>query len=138
MPSTIFINATRYVMPLLLLFSIFILFRGHNEPGGGFIGALAASSAFAMHMLAFNVEKTRALLHIDPIQLIAGGLLIAFTAGVMGLFAGQAFMTGLWLEIYFPVIGKPGTPLFFDIGVYLVVIGITMLILFSLADDKEV
>lgn len=136
MPSLIFETAARYTLPLLLLFSIFILFRGHNDPGGGFIGGLAAASAFAMYAIAYDVKKAHEVLRISPINLIGIGLLIAVSSGLLGLLTGNPFMTGLWNEdITLPVAGKPGTPLLFDIGVYLVVIGISLLIIFTLAEE---
>jgi len=136
MPSLIFETAVRYLMPLLLLFSLFILFRGHNEPGGGFIGGLVAACAFSMYMIAFDVQKARYMLRINPIRLIGIGLLISCSAGMMGLLVGYPFLTGLWGSDYWLIIGKPSTPLIFDVGVYLVVIGISLLVIFSLADSE--
>ncbi len=135
MNSLIFATAARFIMPVLLLLSIFILFRGHNEPGGGFIGGLAAASAFAMYVIAFDVHAAREMLRIHPIQLIGWGLLVAFGGGAIAILNGLPFMTGVWTEIELPVIGKLGSPLLFDVGVYLVVIGISLLIIFTLAED---
>lgn len=134
MTSLILSTATRYMLPLLLLFSIFLLLRGHNEPGGGFVGGLVAAAAFALYAIAFDVATARRTLGIDSRTLIGLGLLIALSSGVVGLLAGQPFMTGLWSEHAVPLLGKIGTPLFFDIGVYLVVIGVTLTIIFGLAE----
>ncbi len=134
MTSLILSTATRYMLPLLLLFSIFLLLRGHNEPGGGFVGGLVAAAAFALYAIAYDVATARRTLGIDSRTLIGLGLLVALTSGVIGLVAGQPFMTGLWSEYAVPLLGKVGTPLLFDIGVYLVVIGVTLTIIFGLAE----
>ncbi|NJN96396.1 MAG: Na+/H+ antiporter subunit B [Anaerolineales bacterium] len=135
MTSLILATATRYLLPLLLLFSAFLLLRGHNEPGGGFVGGLVGAAAFALYAIAYGVGLTRQVLRLDPIQLIALGLLIALISGVPGLLSGQPFMTGLWSGQAIPVLGKAGTPVLFDAGVYLLVIGITLTIIFTLAEE---
>jgi multicomponent Na+:H+ antiporter subunit B len=135
MKSVIFATASRYLLPLLLLFSIFLLIRGHNEPGGGFVGGLTASAAFALYTIANGVKYARATLFIDPGKFIAAGILFALTAGVIPLFFGLPFLTGLWAENEIPAFGHISTPLIFDIGVFLVVFGVTNTIIFSLAED---
>jgi multicomponent Na+:H+ antiporter subunit B len=124
-------------LPLFLAFSIFILLRGHNEPGGGFVGGLIAAAAFALHAIAYDVEKTRTLLAINPRGLIVLGLFLAMSSGMISLFIGEPFLTGQWVKISFGSIGELdlGTPLFFDIGVYLTVIGVTLTIILSLAEE---
>lgn len=135
MPTVILSTAARYLLPLLLLFSIFILFRGHNDPGGGFVGGLIAATALTLYTFAQNVQSARKLLRIDPRHLIPIGLLLAVTSALISLFQGLPFMTGIWGHEYLPLIGKPGTPLLFDIGVYLVVVGVTLTVIFNLAED---
>lgn len=135
MTSIILSVASRFLLPLLLLFSVFVLFRGHNEPGGGFIGGLVAAAAFALYAIAFGVEHAKKSLRVDPRYLIAVGLFFAIGSGIFPLLFGLPFMTGLWSNIQLPVMGKLGTPLLFDVGVYLVVVGITLLIVFTLAED---
>jgi multicomponent Na+:H+ antiporter subunit B len=135
--SLILSTASRLLLPLFLLFSIFILLRGHNEPGGGFVGGLIAAAAFALHAIAYDVEKTRTLLAIDTRSLIVMGLLLAMSSGMISLFIGEPFFTGQWVKLSFWPIGELdlGTPLFFDIGVYLTVIGVTLTIILSLAEE---
>jgi multicomponent Na+:H+ antiporter subunit B len=135
MPSIILSTATRYLLPLLMLFSVFILFRGHNDPGGGFIGGLVAAAAYSLYAVAYGVERARKLLIIAPRSLMGFGLLTALCSGLVALLVGKPFMTGLWASWELPLIGKPGTPLFFDIGVYLVVIGVTLTIVFTLREE---
>ncbi len=135
MKSVILSTATRYLLPLLLLFSIFALLRGHNEPGGGFVGGLVASAAFTLFALAHDVERARAILPLNPRLLIAAGLLIAVTSGLIGMLFGEPFMTTAWDSREIPVVGKMGTPLLFDVGVYLAVMGVALTIIFSLAEE---
>lgn len=136
MASVVLRTATRYLWPLLLLFSIFALLRGHNEPGGGFMGGLVASTAFALYAIAFDVQRARLLLRTSPRLLMGIGLALALLSGLIGLLLGDPFMTGQWGTREFPVVGKLGTPLLFDIGVYLTVIGVTLTIIFALAEEE--
>ncbi len=136
--SVILSTASRYLLPLLLIFAFFLLLRGHNEPGGGFVGGLVAAAAYALFFIANGVEEAEKLLKVEPINLIAFGLFFAIISAVPSLFLGKNFMSGVWLNTSFPVIGKIGTPLVFDLGVYLLVLGIALKIIFSLAEeDKE-
>ncbi|RZM04936.1 MAG: hypothetical protein EOO88_55640 [Pedobacter sp.] len=65
-----FRTATRFLLPLLLLFSIFILLRGHYLPGGGFVGGIIASIAFVLHAFAFGLRSTRRLIRMKPMRLM--------------------------------------------------------------------
>jgi multicomponent Na+:H+ antiporter subunit B len=133
--SPILVAATRLILPLLLVFAVFLFLRGHNAPGGGFAGGLVASAAFALHALANGVPATRRLLAVEPRSLIGSGLLAALCSAALPLFAGEPFMTGLWLPHPLPVLGKIGTPVLFDAGVFMVVLGAVMLVFFSLDEE---
>lgn len=137
MRSLILRTATRFLKPLLLLFSIFVLLKGHNEPGGGFVGGLLAAAAFVLHAIAYDVSSTRRLLRVDPHMLIGVGLLTALASGIWSLPMRRPFMTGHWVKFEVFEIGTIdlGTPLFFDIGVYLVVLGSSLMILLSLSEE---
>lgn len=137
MRSVILASAARILFPLLLLFSVFLLFRGHNEPGGGFVGGLVAATAYSLVALTGGVEAARRLLPARPEVLVGTGLLAALASGLFSLAAGSPFMTGLWGETPLPVIGKPGTPVLFDTGVYVTVLGIVLLILLTLQEEDE-
>ncbi len=126
-------TAARYLVPLLLLLSLFLLWRGHNEPGGGFVGGLVVAAAFVLRALAEGAASARQALRVGPRTLIGAGLLVMAAAGTAGLLRGEPFLTGLWLG------GHPGglalgTPLLFDVGVYLVVAGVSLVILLELAE----
>ncbi len=114
-----------------------MLIRGHNEPGGGFIGGLLAGSALALYALANGVPEARRLLRVDPRSLIAAGAVCLVTAAVASMFAGQEMLTGLWLKQPVPGLGKVSTVLVFDVGVYLAVMGMALLALFTLGEDDE-
>jgi multicomponent Na+:H+ antiporter subunit B len=137
MNSLILRTATRFMLPLLLLFSLFLLIRGHNEPGGGFVAGLVAASSFALHALAFGVPATRTVLGTDPRMWIGIGLLTALGSGAASLAAGRPFLTGLWAALPLPSLRTidVGTPIIFDVGVYLVVAAVTLTIILSLAEE---
>jgi multicomponent Na+:H+ antiporter subunit B len=137
MTSLILRTATGFLLPLLLLFSLFLLIRGHNEPGGGFSGGLVAASAFVLYRFAFGVDEARRFLPMDPRSLIGIGLLVAIASGSLALLAGQPLMTGLWVRLPAPGFDHldVGTPLLFDVGVYLTVVGVTLLIILPLAEE---
>lgn len=128
-------TASTYLLPLLLLFSVFILLRGHYLPGGGFIGGLIASIAFILHGSANGQQNTKTMFRIHPGFLMPVGLTIALLSGIVGIIEKKTFMTGLWFKDPLPVIGMIGTPLFFDIGVYLVVIGVTLTIIMTISES---
>lgn len=138
MKSIILRTATRYLFPIIALFSVFLLLRGHDEPGGGFIGGLLGAVCFALYALAYDVPTARRMLRAEEHQLIGCGLLLAATAGAIGLLAGDPFLTTYWTdELFVPAVGKIklGTPLLFDLGVYLTVVGVVLMMIFSLAEE---
>ena len=135
MKSLIFRTASDYLLPLLLLFSIFLLLRGHYEPGGGFVGGLVASMAFLIHTFAYGLTQTRKIIKINPGYLMPVGLLLALLAGIAPWFVGLPFLTGLWFSEPLRFIGAVSSVLVFDIGVYLVVIGTTLTIFFSISES---
>ncbi len=130
----------RFLLPMLLLFSVFLLLRGHDEPGGGFIAGLVASVAFALHLFAFDANQTRKLIGIDSAYLMGGGLIISTLSGFVGVIkSGSTFLSAVWWYVHVPGLGelKLSTPLIFDIGVYLVVIGMVTTLLFSLSQLED-
>lgn len=139
MTSLILATAARFLFPLLLLFSAFLLLRGHNLPGGGFVGGLVAAAAFALYWLAFGTRTAKRALRLNPITLISSGLLLAAASGCLAMLEGLPFLTGQWREVKVPGVGETyvGTPLLFDIGVYVLVIGVLMLVITSLAEETR-
>ena len=140
MNSLILNIATRYLAPLLVVLSLALLYRGHNLPGGGFIGGLVAASSLILTALARGWEDTVRRMRVDPLLLMVSGLIIAMLSGLPALASGLPYMTGLWLPgIDLPLLGKLklGTPLLFDLGVYFAVIGFTIKCAISLGADES-
>lgn len=129
----------RLLQPIMLLFSIFLLLRGHDEPGGGFIGGLLASSAFVLSALAYGVEAARREVRFSPQAYMTFGLVCGIGSGLIGMVTGQPLLTSQWWEFTVPILGeiKAGTPLIFDIGVFTVVIGVTLGVVFSLLEETD-
>src|SRR5690606_13682759 len=118
----------RTIAPLLvvvmLVFSVFVMLRGHNEPGGGFIGGLIAAAAIAIYGSAAGPAAVRVALKIGPLAIAGLGVVVAGLSGILSLAHGVPFLTGLWG--FFRLAGTDvaiSTPMTFDIGVYLVVFG---------------
>jgi multicomponent Na+:H+ antiporter subunit B len=128
MTSLILRTAARVLMPLMLLFALFMLGRGHNAPGGGFVAGLIVAAAFALQAFAAGVPAARRGLMIDPERLLGIGLLVALFTGLTAVVAGRPFLSSLWW-------GWLGSPMLFDIGVFLVVIGVVLTMTFTLAED---
>lgn len=139
MTTSILRTATRFMMPLLLLFSVFLLLRGHNQPGGGFVGGLVAAVAFALEAMACGAWSAREALGVEPRRLVAGGLLTALLVTVVPLAWGVPLLTQryAWIELAMPGGGwlKLGPPLLFDLGVYFVVIGVALTIILTLVEE---
>jgi multicomponent Na+:H+ antiporter subunit B len=133
MNSVILTTATRFLTPLILVISIFVLLRGHNEPGGGFIGGLLGAIAFALIEKARGVDAARAAMRFDPLAIAGVGLACCLFGGFWGAAVYGDFLRGVWP--FYDEYGLPiGSILLFDIGVYLAVVGTVTAILFSLED----
>ena len=137
MNSTILRAGSRLLAILLLIFSLYMLLRGHNAPGGGFIGGLIAATGFVVFAIACGTQDAREALRFDPNNIAGVGLGIALLAGVLAIIFGDAFFTGQWLFIN-PTEDSKGLPistvLVFDVGVYLVVLGSVLSIAFALEE----
>jgi len=138
MKSLILNTATRLLVALMLLFSLYTLFRGHNEPGGGFIGGLIAAIGFALYAIAQGAPAARRALRLDPRALAMIGLGLATLAALFAVFFGDPMLTGQWWFVGGDLGGK-GFPLssvlVFDIGVYLVVVGSVLTLVLALEGE---
>ncbi len=137
MNSLILSTAARLFKPLLLLVSVFVLLRGHDEPGGGFVGGLLGASAFALDAVTRNVGSARRKLPLAPHVLLGAGLLVAAASGLPALLQGQPFLTAQRYEAGMPfdLHITLSTVLLFDAGVYVVVMGAALLIMFTLGEE---
>ena len=130
---------TRILFHTIVVFSVYLLFSGHNEPGGGFAGGLVAGLALVLRYLAGGRYELGEAAPVDPGLLLGVGLLFAGGTGVVGLLLGADVLQTAILKDTFPVLGdvKLVTSLFFDIGVYLVVVGLVLDILRSLGAELD-
>jgi multicomponent K+:H+ antiporter subunit A len=138
-------SLVRLLLPLALLVAVYLLLRGHQLPGGGFIAGLVTAVALIMQYLANGVAWTQARLPRDLHPLIGAGLLIATLTGLGSLAFGFPFLTSAFGHFHWPLVGdiELASAMAFDLGVYLVVVGATLLILIHLglvhdvSDDAE-
>jgi len=139
MKSLILSTGTRLLVPLILILSAFVYWRGHNDPGGGFIGGLLAATAFALVEKAEGLAAARRALRFRPESIAATGLGFALLSGLGGGLGADTFLKGVWPFYSLDAAGeKHGLPLgsipLFDLGVYLVVLGTVTAILFALEE----
>lgn len=124
MRSIILATSARPILWTSLALSVWILLRGHNEPGGGFIGGLIAATGLIVLALAAGPAAARRAMRLSPIVVAGLGLLAALASALPGLLAGEPLLTHLWLMLDLGIVTLPlGTTLIFDLGVYLVVVG---------------
>ncbi len=138
MNSIILRAGTRALSGLLLLFSVYMLLRGHNEPGGGFIGGLIGATGFVLYAIAIGPAEARTALRAQPQNIAAVGLGIALLSGLAAALFGDAFFTGQWLFLGATETDKGlplSTVLVFDIGVYLVVFGSVLTLAFAMEEE---
>jgi multicomponent Na+:H+ antiporter subunit B len=129
-------HMTRTLYWLMLLASVWILLRGHNAPGGGFIAGLVAVAATALMAIVYGVDSARRRLPLQPLQLTAAGILLALISGLPGALNDTPFLTHQWwnLELGSNAL-KLSTVILFDAGVYAAVWGAFATYLFALLDD---
>ena len=123
----------RIMTPILIILALFLLERGHNLPGGGFIAGLVVAAAFELQILSRGDEMVRQYMgpYLQPLTGI--GLILAVVAAIMGAFGGN-FFTGLWYTLDIgPINYDLSTPLLFDIGVFLVVFSVVTSYLLGLS-----
>ncbi|MBX3708556.1 MAG: Na+/H+ antiporter subunit B [Gammaproteobacteria bacterium] len=134
MTSLIFKTASNVVLPITLLFSIWVLFSGHNLPGGGFIGGLIGASGFALYLIAYGAKALRNIVKIDLNLLLALGLLCILSSGLLSLLQKKIFLTAMWINMKF-IDAYVGTPILFDMGIYLVVLSSILIIMLALEES---
>ena len=128
----------KIVFFIIFFFSIHIFLAGHYTPGGGFVGGLLTSSAIVLLLLAFDLKTLRTVLSINYTYMIASGLILALATAAFPMFVGEAFFTHFFDYFDLPLLGKTSlhTAALFDLGVYLVVVGVTMTIIQTIGEDE--
>ena len=138
MNSIILTASTRLLVVMLLVFSVFMLLRGHNEPGGGFIGGLIAATGFVIYAIGCGTSAARHALRVSPENLSVFGLGLALIAGLLPFVFDEALFKGQW--VFFGATAEDkgisiSSVLLFDIGVYLVVMGAILSLVFTLEES---
>lgn len=130
---------SRLMLPLMLLVAVFIFLRGHNLPGGGFIAGLIASIAIILMYLANGIAWTNERLHINMQMVIGLGLLSATATGLVAIAFGYPFLTSAFSHIHWPLVGdfELASAIAFDLGVFLVVVGASVLSLVQLGQLNQ-
>ena len=136
MEKSVFSFAAKRIKPVMIIVSVIILFRGHNEPGGGFIGGLIAASAYILVAMAESPGRILNKLKIKPLPVTAIGLSLALLSMLPSMVLYNDFMKGVWFELplLFGEKIKLGTPLLFDIGVYFTVLGFILNVILNLME----
>lgn len=135
--SPLMATGARTMVPTLALLSVFLLVVGHDVPGGGFAGGLVAAIALLVVFLAFGQRGLHRALPIDPQVVIGVGLLLAVAAGLIGLVVGNAFLEYTFGSSDVPLVGevKLSSLLLFDLGVYVLVVGVVQTALQRLGSE---
>jgi multicomponent Na+:H+ antiporter subunit B len=139
MISLILNRIVRVVVHIILLFSIFMLFKGHNEPGGGFIAGLMASVAIILIYITYDLQTVKKLMPVSYPAMIGLGLFFAAGTGLGAMILGYPFLTHTFDYFHIPLVGEIelATALSFDIGVFLVVVGATLLIISTIGEGSK-
>ncbi len=137
--SVVLETAVRLVFHTVLVFGVYLLFAGHNQPGGGFVGGLVAGAAFVLRFAASGRAGMREALPFDPLLPLGAGLLLAACTGAGALLLGGDFLESGKVELDLPVLGvvKATSALPFDTGVFLVVVGLVLVVLRTLGDEVD-
>jgi multicomponent Na+:H+ antiporter subunit B len=132
---------TRFMVSFLFMLSLYLLLQGHHDPGGGFIGGLVGSAAIIAFYVSRNsgasVEARHRMSDNFWGYVLFTGIAVAMLSGFWGLFFGDGYMDAVWFDEPIPGIGKIGTPLVFDSGVFLAVIAVTVSITRVLANMQH-
>jgi multisubunit Na+/H+ antiporter MnhB subunit len=132
-------EADRWLFPAIVVVSVYVAGKGHNAPGGGFAGGLVAGCAFVLRYLAGGAARLRRSVRVDPTVVIGVGLLVAIATAAAPLLAGDALLDSAIVKLDVPVVGevKLVSSALFDVGVYVVVVGVVLAVLFALGADES-
>lgn len=139
MTSVVLRSLASFLSPVIGLFSVYLLLRGHDAPGGGFIAGLAASATVILQYMARGPAAVRKILPVRFEVLLGSGLGIALLFGLGGLLFGESFLQGAIWKWHVPLVGelKVAASLIFDVGVFLVVLAMAAAIVGYLGGEEE-
>ncbi|QDH66182.1 monovalent cation/H+ antiporter subunit A [Pseudomonas azotoformans] len=128
----------RLLLPIALVVSFYLFMRGHNQPGGGFVAGLVMSVAFILQYMVAGTQWVEAQMSLRPMRWMGFGLLSATLTGIGALFVGYPFLTTHTWHFSLPLLGDihVASALFFDVGVYAMVVGSTLLMLTALGHQS--
>ncbi|CAI9392597.1 MULTISPECIES: Na(+)/H(+) antiporter subunit B [unclassified Bacillus (in: firmicutes)] len=129
---------TKVIVFLILLYSVDLFFAGHYTPGGGFIGGLMASGAIVLLLITYDIKFVKKIFPINFIYVTAIGLLISTLTGMIAVLFNKPFLTHFFNKhAHLPLLGETSlhTAALFDLGVFLVVVGVTMTIIQTIGED---
>ena len=131
-------TAAKVLVFIILTFAIYVMFAGHHNPGGGFVGGLITASAIVLLLIAFDAQSVREMLPIDFKKVGAAGVLIAVLTGAAPLVMDLPFLFHKHTKTDLPIVGNVelASAVLFDIGVFLAVLGTTMTIITSISEDE--
>ena len=138
--SLIFDTTLRLVFDAAVVFSIYLLFAGHNQPGGGFVGGLVAAAALALRFVAGGAGDVQDLLPVSPWGLLSAGLMLVTGSALVPLFFGNPLLDQQAYDWTVPLLGDvhAATATVFDAGIYLVVVGLLLMVVAGLGDEHLV
>ncbi|EUJ31643.1 Na(+)/H(+) antiporter subunit B [Listeria cornellensis] len=130
-------NVTKVVVFIIFLFSLHLFLAGHYNPGGGFVAGLISAGAVTLTLIAYDSQTVRSMLNINTIMMTGVGLLFAVGTGMIGILTGDPFLTHKFGHVDLPIIGDTSlhTATIFDLGVYLVVVGVTLTIIQTIGES---
>ena len=128
----------KIVFFIIFFYAVHIFFAGHYTPGGGFVGGLVTAGGIVLLIIAFDLKTVKSILPINYIYLVASGLILALGTAAFSMFVGKPFFTHFFDYFNLPILGETSlhTAALFDLGVYLVVVGVTMTIIQSIGEDE--
>ena len=129
--------SARVLFPSILALSLYFLFAGHNQPGGGFVGGLTAGAAISLRYVAGGASAVRATFRLRPWTILGGGLLVATVTALVPMLTGDDALDHAVFDEHLPLLGavKATSALPFDVGVYLVVVGLVLMAYEAFGDD---
>lgn len=138
-PSLIVDTSVHFIFHSVLVLSVYLLFAGHNQPGGGFVGGLVAGAAVGLRYVAGGIDAVRAASPVRPWTILGTGLLVAAVTAAVPLVAGEPLLDSALGDWHVPLLGEihATTATAFDIGVYLVVVGLVLMVFEAFGDEPE-
>ena len=139
MRNIILEKIAKIVLPGMIMAAIFLLFRGNNNPGGGFMSGLIESVGFVFYEIVYETKSVKKMLYFSSIQWMGIGLLLVLFSAIFSLFLNRELLTGIWPATKIPFFDTiiPSTPIVFDMGVFLVVTGLILTIIITIMEELK-